>query len=54
MSVVEHPDQPSLRLFTVDDARLWDTRPRLSPEEFTLEDVSDEDWDAFHAAIADA
>jgi hypothetical protein len=54
MSVVEHPEEPKLRLFTVDDPRLWDARPHLTPEQFALEGVSDDEWDAFHAAVADA
>jgi hypothetical protein len=51
VSVAEHPDEPRLQSFTVDDPRLWDVRPRLSPEEFALEDVTDEEWDAFYAAL---
>ena len=54
MSVVEQPDPPHLRSFTVDDDRLADARPLLSSEEFALTDVTDDEWDAFHAAIADA
>lgn len=54
MSVVEQPEEPRLRLFTVDDERLWDSRPRLSSEEFALEEVTDEEWDAFYAALAEA
>lgn len=54
MSTVEQPGEPHLRVFTVDDERLWDSRPRLSSDEFALEDVSDEEWDAFYAAVAEA
>ncbi|MGH8991780.1 MAG: hypothetical protein ACRDYV_14350 [Acidimicrobiia bacterium] len=54
MSLVEQPEEFHLRLFTVDDERLWDSRPRLSSEEFALEDVPDEEWDAFYAALAEA
>jgi hypothetical protein len=50
---VEQPDEPHLRLYTVDDARLCDSRPRLRADEFALEDVADEEWDAFYAALAD-
>jgi hypothetical protein len=53
MSLVEHPEEPSLRLFTVDDPRLWDARPRLSPEEFALDGLTDDEWDVFHAALAE-
>ncbi|MHB8246235.1 MAG: hypothetical protein ACYDGN_12950 [Acidimicrobiales bacterium] len=54
MSVAEHPDEPRLQSFTAGDPRLWDVRPRLSPEEFALEDVTDEEWDAFYAALKEA
>lgn len=53
MSVVEQPEEPRLRLFTVDDERLWDSRSRLDHEEFALEDVSDAEWDAFYGALAE-
>jgi len=54
MSVVEQPEPPPLRSFTVDDDRLADALPLLSPDEFALDDITDEEWDAFHAAIAEA
>lgn len=54
LSVVEQPEQPHLRLFTVDDERLWESRPRLRAEDFALEDVTDEEWDAFYSALTDA
>jgi hypothetical protein len=53
MSVVPRPDEPGLRLFTVDDDALWDSRPRLSPHEFAMEDVGEDEWDAFYAALAE-
>lgn len=53
MSVVQRPDEPGLRLFAVEDDALWDSRPRLSPQEFALEDVSGDEWDAFYAALAE-
>lgn len=53
MSLVEHPDEPHLRLFNVDDPRLWESRPRLSVEDLALEGVTDEEWDAFYAALAE-
>lgn len=53
MSVVPRPDEPGLRLFTVDDDALWDSRPRLSPQEFAMEDVGEDEWDAFYAALAE-
>lgn len=42
-----------LRLFTVDDPRLWESRPQLSPEEFAIQGLSGEEWEAFHATIED-
>ena len=53
MSVVQRPDEPGLRLFAVDDDALWDSRPRLSPQEFAMEEVSADEWDAFYAALAE-
>jgi hypothetical protein len=54
MPVAEHPDEPGLHFFTMDDPRLWDIRPRLSPKEFALEGVTDQEWDAFYAALKEA
>ncbi len=54
MSMVEQPERRPLRSFTVDDERLAGALPDLSPDEFALDDVSDEEWDAFHTAIAEA
>jgi hypothetical protein len=54
VSVVEQPEEPHLRLYTVDDERLWDSRLQLRAEEFALEDVTDEEWDAFYSALTDA
>jgi hypothetical protein len=53
MSVVGQPEKPHLRLFTVDDERLWESRLRLTAEEFALEDVTNEEWEAFYAALAE-
>ena len=52
MSVVEQPGEPNLRLFTVDDERLWESRPRFGAEDFALDDVTDDEWDAFYAVLA--
>ncbi len=54
MSVVEQPEEPHLRLYTVDDERLWESRPRLRAEESALEGVTDEEWEGFYSALADA
>jgi len=49
--VVEQPEEPHLCLYTADDERLGDSRPRLRAEEFALED---DEWDAFCPALAEA
>ncbi len=55
VSSVEHHDEEShLHLFTVDDPRLWEFRSRLTAEEFSIPDLSDEEWESFHAIIAEA
>jgi hypothetical protein len=38
----------------VTDEALGRTTPLLDPDHFAIEDVPDEEWDAFHAAIAEA
>lgn len=52
--MVEQPEEPHLRLYTVDDERLWESRPRLDAEEFALQDLTDGEWEAFYSALADA
>ena len=54
VSVVEQPDEPHLRLFAVDDEPLWESRLRLDAEDFALHDVTDGEWDAVYAVLADA
>jgi hypothetical protein len=54
VSVVEQPGDPHLRVYRVDDEHLWDSRPQLSAEQFALDDVGDDEWDAFYAALTDA
>jgi hypothetical protein len=55
MSSVEHHDEEGpLHVFAVDDPRLWEFRSRLSDQDFSIPDVSDEDWESFHAIIAEA
>jgi hypothetical protein len=48
-----HNGERELHLFTVDDPRLWEFRSRLTPEEFAIPDMSDEEWDTFHAILAE-
>ncbi|MGI9033406.1 MAG: hypothetical protein ACR2HY_06945 [Acidimicrobiales bacterium] len=54
MSASEQPERRPLRSFTVDDDGLAGALPTLGPDDFAVDDVTDEEWDAFHAAIADA
>lgn len=53
-SVERHDEEQRLHVFAVDDPRLWEFRSRLDATEFAIPDVSDEEWDAFHAIIAEA
>ena len=53
-SVERHDEERRLHVFAVDDPRLWEFRSRLDATEFAIPDVSDEEWDAFHAIIAEA
>lgn len=53
-SAEQHDREPELHLFTVDDPRLWEFRSQLSDSEFAIDEVSDEEWDTFHAIIASA
>jgi hypothetical protein len=46
-------DEPRLHMFSVDDPRIWEFRSRLSDEEFALSEVSEPEWEAFHAALAE-
>jgi hypothetical protein len=43
-----------VRLYTADDERLSESRPRLRAEEFALDEITDEELDAFYAALAEA
>ncbi len=54
-TIAEEPDgEPHLHLFTLDDPRLWQFRSRSNHEELTIPDLSDEEWNSFHAVIAEA
>lgn len=57
MEFVSTPEQrdeePRLHLFTIDDPRLWEFRSRLTDDEFAVPDVADEEWDLFHAILAE-
>ena len=55
MSTVEEPDDEEFRLhlFTADDPRLWEFRSRLTAEEFAIPGLTNDEWDSFHAIIAE-
>lgn len=53
MSVIQQPEEPHLHLFTVDDERLWESRPHLRADEFALDDLTDAEWEAFYSALAE-
>ncbi len=52
MSVLDQPEEPGLRFYTPDEA-LERARPLPPHDRLVIEDVSDHDWEAFQAAIAD-
>ena len=54
MSTASQPDEPHLRLFDITDPALADVKHILDLKEFAIEGLSDEEWEAFHAAIAEA
>jgi hypothetical protein len=53
VSVVEQPDEPSLRVYPPDEAlhRAHSLPPR---ERLVVDDVPEEDWIAFQEALAEA
>lgn len=52
-TVEQRDDEPRLHVFSVDDPGLWKFRSQLGDEEFAVADVTDEEWEAFHSAIAE-
>ena len=42
-----HDGELELHLFTVDDPRLWEFRASLTPEEFTIPGLSDDEWETW-------
>jgi len=54
-TVGEHADEElPLHGFTVDDPGLWEFRRRLTDEESAIPGLTDEEWELFHAIIAEA
>lgn len=53
MSILEEPEHSHLRLFRADDESLWESRPQLSATDFTLDDASGEELDAFFEVLAE-
>jgi hypothetical protein len=53
VSSVEQPEEPAIRLYPPEEA--LEHARRLPPrEERRIEDLTDEEWNAFQAALADA
>ena len=52
MSVVDQPEEPGLRFYPPDEA-LERARPLPAHDRLVIEDVPDDEWEAFQAAIAD-
>jgi hypothetical protein len=51
-SAEQHPEEPGLRLYPPAEA-LRRARPLPPREELVIEGVSDEEWEAFHQALAE-
>jgi hypothetical protein len=52
-TIPERPDQPAVRVLPPDEAlaAAWPLPPR---EQFVLDDIPDDEWQAFLEALADA
>jgi hypothetical protein len=53
MSSVEQPEEPVVRTYTPDEA-IRRARPLPPRERLVIEDVPEDDWAAFQAALAGA
>ena len=52
MTALDQPDEPELRFYPPDEA-LERARPLPPHDRLVIEDVPDDEWEAFQAAIAD-
>jgi hypothetical protein len=53
MSAVEQPEEPVVHVYAPDEARKH-ARPLPAREQLVVEDVTDDEWKAFHEALAEA
>lgn len=53
VSTVEHPEEPTLRVYPPDEA-LRRARPLPPRDRLVIEDVSEVEWEAFQEALAEA
>lgn len=53
MSTVEQPEEPAVRVYAPDDARKH-ARPLPQRDKLIVEDITDDEWEAFQEALADA
>lgn len=53
MSSIEQPEEPVVRTYTPDEA-IRRARPLPPRDRLVIEDVPEEEWAAFQAALADA
>ena len=52
VSVLEQPGQPNLLVFEPEEG-LRRAMPLPAEDELVIEDVTDEEWEAFHEALAE-
>jgi hypothetical protein len=52
VSVLEQPGQPHLLVFEPEEG-LRRAKPLPAEEDLAIEDVTDEEWEAFHEALAE-
>jgi hypothetical protein len=53
MSTVEHPEDPTVRVYPPDEA-LKQARPLPPRDGLVVEDITGEEWKAFQEALAEA
>ena len=53
MSTVEQPEEPVVHVYAPDEARKH-ARPLPQREKLVVEDITDDEWQAFQEALDDA
>lgn len=53
MSTAEQPEEPTVRVYPPDEA-LKQARPLPHRDHLVVEGITDEEWKAFHEALAEA